>query len=61
MATAVWMVHPAGAASGSLRERLSALPDGSAAGALGAIVFGVGGVADSVWDSVLGIEVDLAQ
>lgn len=59
LASALWITWPMFRASGSHRERLAALPDGYAAGAMGAVIFGIGGFADSVWHSILGIELDL--
>lgn len=59
VAAALWITAPMFRAQGSIRERLAALPDGYAGGALGAFVFGVGGLADSIWHSVFGIEVDV--
>lgn len=59
VACALWIVLPARGVRGPTRERLAALPDGYAAGAVGALIFAVGGIADSVWHSLLGIEVDL--
>lgn len=41
------------------QRRSWALPDGYAAGALGVFVFGVGGIADSLWHTFFGVEVDL--
>lgn len=59
LAMALWITLPMLRAEGPLGARLAALPDGYAAGALGALIFALGGMADSVWHSVFGIEVDL--
>lgn len=59
VAAAVWIALPMRGAAGPVRERLAALPRGYAAGAVGALIFAVGGMGDTVWHSLLGIEVDL--
>lgn len=58
-ASALWIAAPMRHTRGTVRERLAALPTGYAAGAVGVLVFAIGGIADSVWHSVLGVEVDL--
>jgi hypothetical protein len=56
-ATALWIAWlVAGQARAGLRG-LNALPIGYEWGALGVIVFGLGGVGDLIWHSVFGIEV----
>lgn len=59
LASALWIVGPMFTETGPIRERAKALPDGYALGALGALIFGLGGMADSVWHTLLGIEVDI--
>lgn len=59
LASALWITAPMFRTSGSLRAKVAALPDGYAAGALGVLVFGIGGLGDTVWHTLLGIEVDL--
>lgn len=59
VACAVWIVLPARGIGGPVRQRLAALPGGYAAGAVGALIFAIGGITDSVWHSLLGVEVDL--
>lgn len=59
VASALWIMWPALTATGRLRERLDALPHGYALGLLGVAIFGVGGMADAVWHTLLGVEVDL--
>lgn len=59
VAAATWIALPMRRARGSVRQRLAALPEGYAAGVLGALVFAVGGMGDTVWHSLLGVEVDL--
>lgn len=59
VASAVWISLPMLRTRGPLPVRLAALPDGYAAGALGAVIFAMGGMGDSVWHTLFGIEVDL--
>lgn len=59
LATAVWILWPLQAARGPVRDRVATLDPGYALGAVGAVVFAVGGFADAVWHSMFGIEVDL--
>lgn len=59
LALALWIAWPMRHVDGPFRSRLAALPVGYAAGAAGALIFAVGGMADSVWHSALGVEVNL--
>lgn len=59
LASALWITGPMFTVTGPLRERVTSLPDGYALGALGVLIFGLGGMADSVWHTLLGIEVDI--
>lgn len=59
VASALWIAWPALTAQGTWGQRVAELPRGYALGLLGAVIFAVGGVADSVWHTLLGIEVDL--
>lgn len=58
-ASAAWIALPMRHTAGPIRRRLAELPRGYAAGVVGVVVFAVGGLADSIWHSLLGIEVDL--
>lgn len=58
LAAAAWICRPMlRLRDGRARLDRTALPHGYGLGALGAVVFAVGGVGDSVWHTVLGIEV----
>ena len=59
LASAVWIAWPALATQGGWRQRVAELPRGYGLGLLGVVIFAVGGLADSVWHTLLGIEVDL--
>lgn len=59
LASALWICWPLLQGGGGLRERVTRLPVGYGLGALGVVVFGVGGNADALWHSLLGIEADI--
>lgn len=59
VASALWIAWPALTTGGPWRDRLAVLPRGYGLGLLGVVIFAVGGVADGVWHTLLGIEVDL--
>lgn len=59
VATAIVVSWPFLRAHGTFRQRVAALPVGYRLGFLGVLVFGLGGAGDSVWHTLLGIEVDL--
>lgn len=60
LAVAVWIMWPIRQGDASdLWSRIKALPEGYALGAIGVLIFAVGGLADAVWHGVFGIEVGL--
>lgn len=59
LASALVILLPALSRRGTVAERVAALSPAYRLGALGVIVFAAGGLGDSVWHTLLGIEVDL--
>jgi hypothetical protein len=58
-ATAAWMLAPVLRGGRSGRKMLASVPAGYELGLVGVLVFGVGGVADMLWHTFLGIEIGI--
>ncbi len=58
-ATAAWMLAPVLQARRSGQKALAAIPAGYGLGLVGVLVFGLGGVADMLWHTFLGIEIGI--
>lgn len=59
LAAATWTTLPALGTPGSIRQRLGRLPIGYGLGFAGAVVFGLGAIADLAWHESFGIEVSI--
>jgi len=59
IACAGWIGWLIGRQRGQGRLGMAAIPIGYDLGALGVVIFGVGGLGDMIWHTVFGIEVDL--